>query len=132
MKKVKKTVQGGVVNLTDVKEDLLDREFENFQKFLRGNEDVELYSANKQQAERYYEKIKSGKEYPISIRKDLIDIQECNSDVCDYFVKIPVAGRYGGVKVPVKLTSKLKGIGKFVNPNSSEKTDLFTSILRSR
>lgn len=101
MKKVRKTVQCGVVNLTCVKETLLDREFKNLQKFLRGSEDVELYSANKQQAERYYKKVKDGKEYPISIRRDLIDIQECSSDVCDYFVKIPVAGRYGGVKVPV-------------------------------
>jgi len=101
VKRVKKTVQGGVVNLTNVKEGLLDREFENLQKFLRGDEDVELYSANKQQAERYYEKIKDGKEYPISIRKDLIDVQECGSDVGDCFVKIPVSGRYGGVKVPV-------------------------------
>ncbi|KXA96759.1 hypothetical protein AKJ38_02640, partial [candidate division MSBL1 archaeon SCGC-AAA259I14] len=101
MKKVKKTVQGGIVNLTNVKESLLDCEFENLQKFLRGDEDVELYSANKQQAERNYEKIKDGKEYPVSIRKDLIDIRECDSDVGDYFVKIPVAGRYGGVKVPI-------------------------------
>ncbi len=101
MQKVKKTVQCGVVDLTDVKESLLDREFENLQKFLRGNEDVELYPPNKQQAGRYYRKIKEGREYPISIRKDLIDVQECESDICDYFVKIPVAGRHGGVKVPV-------------------------------
>ncbi|KXA88717.1 hypothetical protein AKJ62_04600, partial [candidate division MSBL1 archaeon SCGC-AAA259D14] len=101
MKKVKKTVQCGIVNLTDVKESLLGREFENLQRFLHGDEDVELYSANKQQAERYYKKIKDGKEYPVSIRKDLIDVQECDSDVGDYFVKIPVSGRYGGVNVPV-------------------------------
>ncbi len=109
MQKVKKTVRGGVVDLTDVKESLLDREFENLQKFLRVDEDVELYSANRQQAERYYRKIKEGREYPISIRKDLIDVRECGSDVCDYFVKIPVAGRYGGVKVPVDTHIEIEG-----------------------
>ncbi|KXA92515.1 hypothetical protein AKJ66_04000, partial [candidate division MSBL1 archaeon SCGC-AAA259E22] len=108
MKKVKKTVQGGIVNLTNVKENLLGREFENLQRFLHGEEGVELYSANKQQAERYYEKIRGGKEYPVSVRKDLIDIRECDSDVGDYFVKIPVAGRYGGVNVPVNTHMRIE------------------------
>jgi len=132
VKKVKKTVQGGVVNLTGVKEGLLDREFENLQRFLQGDEDVELYSANRQQAERYYEEVKDGKDYPISVRKDLIDVRECDSDVCDYFVKIPVAGRYGGVKVPVDTHIEIGGIGKFANPNSFERMGSFTSISRSR
>lgn len=38
MKRIKKTVQGGVVNLTGLKEDLLDREFENLQSFYGGRE----------------------------------------------------------------------------------------------
>jgi len=106
--KVEKTVQGGIVNLTRVKEKILAEEYENLQRFLHGDENVELYSANKQQAKRYYKKIKEGKEYPISIRKDLIDVRECESDVCDYFVKVPVAGRYSGLKVPVNTHIKIK------------------------
>ncbi|KXB06860.1 hypothetical protein AKJ52_01450 [candidate division MSBL1 archaeon SCGC-AAA382C18] len=106
--KVRKTVQGGVVNLTKVKRDVLAEEYENLQKYLHENKDVELYSANKQQAKRYYDKIRDGKEYPISIRKDLIDVQECKSDVCDYFVKVPVAGRYGVVKIPVNTHVEIR------------------------
>ena len=52
-----KTVQGGLVNPTKIKKDILDQEYDNLQKYLQGK-DAELYSANKQQAERYYEKIK--------------------------------------------------------------------------
>jgi len=98
---INKTIQGGIVNLTKVKEELLNQEYNNLQKYIRGEEDVELYSANKQQVEWNYDRINEDNEHPISIRKDLIDVEECNSNVCDYFVKIPVAGRYGGVKVPV-------------------------------
>ncbi|KXA99252.1 hypothetical protein AKJ42_03485 [candidate division MSBL1 archaeon SCGC-AAA261C02] len=106
--RVRKTIQGGVVNLTRVKRGILTEEYEDLQRFLHGDNDVDLYSANKQQAERYYKKIKQGKEYPISIRKDLIDVQECDSDVCDYFVKVPVAGRHGGLKVPIKTHTRIK------------------------
>ncbi|MEA1904561.1 MAG: transposase [Candidatus Hadarchaeota archaeon] len=106
--KVRKTVQGGVVNLTKVKRGILAREYEALQKFLHGEENVELYSANKQQAKRYYKKIKDGKEYPISIRNDLVDVQKCSSNICHYFVKIPVTGRRGGVKVPVNTHTEIK------------------------
>ncbi len=61
--KVTKTIQGGIVNLTRIKRDLLDREYENLQRYLHGEEDVDLYSANRQQADRYYATIKEDKEY---------------------------------------------------------------------
>ncbi len=102
-----KTIQGGLINLTKTKKNVLHQEYDNLQEYLQGGDDLELYSANKQQADRYYDKIKEDKEYPISIRKDLIDVQECESDVCDYFVNIPVKGRYGGVNVPVNTHDKI-------------------------
>ncbi len=104
---MKITVQAGAVELTDTKEQILSEEYNNLQKHLQGQENVELYSANRQQAERYYEKIKEEKEYPLSIRRDLIDIQPCSSHLADYFVNIPVAGRYGGVNVPVKTHKEI-------------------------
>ncbi|RZN61905.1 hypothetical protein [Methanonatronarchaeum sp. AMET6-2] len=85
-----KTIQSGLVNITKTKKDILNQEYDNLQKYLQGEEDVKLYSANKQQAERYYNKIKEDREYPISIRKDYIDVQKCETDVCDYYVNIPV------------------------------------------
>ena len=105
--KATKTIQGGLVNLTKTKKNILNQEYDNLQKYLQDGDDVELYSANKQQAERYYDKIKEGREYPISIRKDLIDVQRCESDVCDYFVHIPFKGRYGGMNVPVNTHDEI-------------------------
>ncbi len=91
------TIQCGIVKLTKFKQNILEREYSNLQKFLKG-EDVPLYSANKQQALRYYRKLKQ-KEYPLSLRKDLINIQKSKTF---WFLKIPVAGVRGGIKVPIR------------------------------
>lgn len=93
------TIQCGIVKLTRRKREILDREYDNLQSFLHGEKDVPLYSANKQQAQRYYKKVKPNKEYPISLRKDLIDLKETKAF---WFLKIPVHGVWGGLKVPVK------------------------------
>ncbi len=68
--KVKKTIKTKIMHLTKIKQRLLKEEYYNLQRFLHG-ESVKLYSANKQQAKRFYKKIKPDKEYPISVRKDL-------------------------------------------------------------
>ena len=96
--KVKKTIKAKIVFLTKVKKLLLEEEYGNLQRFLRG-EDVGLYSANKQQAKRFYEKIKPDKEYPLSIRKDLLKIERRNTKIAEYWARIPVKGRRGGVWV---------------------------------
>jgi hypothetical protein len=90
------TVQAGIVGLTRRKKELLDREYINLQRFLRGDKAVPLYSANKQQALRYYRKVKR-KEYPLSLRNDLINLKKAF-----WFLKIPVYGVRGGIRVPVK------------------------------
>ncbi|MGQ9468732.1 MAG: hypothetical protein ACUVTD_02750 [Nitrososphaerales archaeon] len=95
---MKLTIQCGVVGLTRRKKEILDREYSNLQRFLRGDGDVPLYSANKQQALRYYRKAKR-KEYPLSLRRDVISLQRAKAF---WFLKIPVYGIRGGIKVPVK------------------------------
>jgi hypothetical protein len=92
------TVQSGIVKLTRRKREALDREYDNLQKFLRGDSTVSLYSANKQQALRYYERLKL-KEYPLSLRNDLINLKKAKAF---WFLKIPVHGARGGIKVPLK------------------------------
>jgi putative transposase len=92
------TVQAGIVGLTRRKKKLLDREYANLQRFLRGDKTVPLYSANKQQALRYYRKVKR-KEYPLSLRNDLINLRRAKAF---WFLKIPVYGVRGGIRVPVK------------------------------
>jgi len=80
---VKKTVKAKIVYLTKVKRQLLEEEYGNLQRFLHG-EDAELYSANKQQAKRFYRKVKPNKEYPLSIRKDLLKIERRNTKIAEY------------------------------------------------
>lgn len=91
------TIKCGVVNLTKKKRELLDAEYNNLQIVLKGGE-APLYSANRQQAFRYYRKIKM-REYPLSIRNDLLDIRKTKTFT---FVKIPVHGIRGGLKLPIK------------------------------
>lgn len=92
------TIQAGIVRLTTRKKEILDREYDNLQKFLRGDKKAPLYSANKQQALRYYKKIKQ-KEYPLSLRNDLINLRKAKNF---WFLKIPVYDVRGGIKVPLK------------------------------
>ena len=99
---VSKTIKCGIIKPTKKKLSLLNQEYENLQRFLNGDCSVKLYSANKQQAKRYYKKIKPNKEYPLSIRKDLIRIERKETKLVKYWVRIPVAGRRGGIWLPVK------------------------------
>ncbi|MEX2739245.1 MAG: hypothetical protein Q6356_009280, partial [Candidatus Wukongarchaeota archaeon] len=100
--KVKKTIKTKIMHLTKIKQRLLKEEYYNLQRFLHG-ESVKLYSANKQQAKRFYKKIKPDKEYPISVRKDLLKVERRrDTKIAKYWARIPVAGRRGGVWVAVK------------------------------
>ena len=99
--KAKKTIKAKIVFLTKIKQQLLKEEYEALQRFLHG-EKAELYSANKQQALRFYKKIKLNKEYPLSIRKDLLRIERRPTKIAEYWARIPVKGRRGGVWVAIK------------------------------
>jgi len=100
--KIQKVIKCKVVCLTNVKRELLTQEYENLQRFLYGDISVKLYSANKQQAERFYKRVKPDKEYPLSIRKDLIKVGKRDTKIAKYWARIPVAGRRGGVWVAIK------------------------------
>lgn len=78
----------------------LEQEYNNLQHYLQTNrkEDLGLYSANKQQADRFYKVIKKGKKYPISIRNDLLKIEhDPNNTIAEYWVRIPVKTIRGGL-----------------------------------
>jgi len=100
--KIQKVIKCKIVHLTNVKRELLTQEYENLQRFLYGDNSVKLYSANKQQAKRFYKRVKPDKEYPLSIRKDLIKVEKRDTKIAKYWARIPVAGRRGGVWVAIK------------------------------
>ncbi len=99
---IQKTIKAKVVGLTNVKHQVLDHEYEELQRFLQGDPSIELYSANKQQAKRFYKSIKPKREYPLSIRKDLIRVERRDTKIACYWVRIPVKLRRGGVWVAIK------------------------------
>ncbi|MEX2721153.1 MAG: hypothetical protein Q6362_007055 [Candidatus Wukongarchaeota archaeon] len=103
--KVKKTIKAKIVHLTKVKQKILEEEYDNLQRFLRG-ETVELYPANKQQAKRFYKKIKPNKEYPISISKDLLKVELQDTKIAEYWAKIPVKGKRAVYGLPLSLTAR--------------------------
>ncbi len=100
--KIQKVIKCKIVHLTKIKRELLVQEYGNLQKFLHGDNSVKLYSANKQQAKRYYKRIKPDKDYPLSIRKDLIKVERRDTKIAKYWARMPVAGRRGGVWVAIK------------------------------
>ncbi|MHA1506195.1 MAG: RNA-guided endonuclease InsQ/TnpB family protein [Candidatus Asgardarchaeia archaeon] len=93
-----KTIRCKLIGLTKRKLELLNREYDNFQHYLKG-EDRGVYSATKQQGKRTYRKIKPDKEYPLVIRKDLMDIRKTDNKLAKYWARIPIHGVRGGIKV---------------------------------
>ena len=96
---ITKTIKCKLIGLTKRKLELLNREYDNFQHFLKTGEDRGVYSATKQQGKRTYRKIKPDREYPLVIRKDLMDIRKTDNKLAKYWARIPVHGVRGGVKV---------------------------------
>ena len=67
--RVQKVVKAKVVGLTNIKRQVLDYEYDGLQRFLRGDQSIELCSANKQQARWFYKRIKPDREFPPRFEK---------------------------------------------------------------
>ena len=116
-----KTIAGKLSDLTTAKQNALDFEYNNLQSFLQnlkvaqefGDEEyflekdkTELYSANKQQALRFY-KTKKMKEYPLSIRSDLLKIERTGNKISKYWVRLPVSKKRGGIWCAFKTYAEI-------------------------
>ena len=97
MSLVKKTYHCKVIRLTNTKQVTLQQEYDNLQHYLQTREDRGLYSANKQQADRYDKIIKKTTKYPLSIRNDLIRLEHDPSSIVEYWVRVPVKAVKGGL-----------------------------------
>ncbi|MEW6603924.1 MAG: transposase [Thermoproteota archaeon] len=91
-----------VIGLTSIKQSALSQEYDNLQHYLQTREDRGLYSAIRQQADRFYKVVKKGKKYPLSIRNDLLKIEKNPNTVSEYWCRIPVKAVRGGVWVGIK------------------------------
>lgn len=110
--KAKKTIKAKVLELRKGKEELLKREYENFQRYLRGDKSIPLYSATKQQADRFLRRLKKGrlkpnKEYPLLLRRDVYRVYRAETKLTPYWLKIPISGIRGGINVPIKTHEQI-------------------------
>ncbi|HID04748.1 MAG TPA: hypothetical protein EYP20_02970, partial [Aigarchaeota archaeon] len=108
--KVRKTIKAKILELRKGKEELLRREYENWQRYLHGDKTAPLYSATMQQAERLLRKLKDevkpNKEYPMILRRD---VYRANTKIAPYWLKIPIYGVRGGINVPIKTHEPITG-----------------------
>jgi putative transposase len=91
------TVKAKVTDDSKTKLRLLSDEYNHFQQYLNDEQtdnNVNLYSATKQQADKLLKKLKErynkNKNYPLILRRDLIDIQKDSKFPCVYWIKVPV------------------------------------------
>jgi len=84
-------IKAKIIKLRKGKEELLKREYENFQRCLRGDGSVPLYSAARQQADKLLRrlkgKLKPNKEHPLILRRD---VYRADTKLTPYWLKIPV------------------------------------------
>jgi len=95
--KLRLTIKAKVTDDSKIKLELLNSEYDRFQAYLHGNKQVNLYSATRQQADRLLNRIvKHGgksnpkKQYPLILRRDLIDVEKDSKFPCVYWMKVPV------------------------------------------
>jgi len=119
----RKVIKAKILDETNKgKLEALEREYINFQRVLRGG-DAKLYSATRQQAERLLMKIKKQnggkikqKEYPLILRNGIYgiyDVKVTDNNLSKYWIKIPVYGIRGGIKLPIKPHCEIDASWKF-------------------
>ncbi len=109
--KARKTIKAKIISPTVRKLRVLELEYGNWQKYLRGDKTVKLHSATKQQADRLLKRLRrvlKDKEYPLIIRRDCfrVDVQE--TKLTKYWAKVPT--HKGGVFVPIIPHEPLEGL----------------------
>lgn len=97
---MQKTIKAKIIGLTKIKEQLLSREYNNWQMLIKSlytnnpncidfYKEVGLHSATKQQALRFCRKLKL-KNQPMIIRRDTFNIQKHDTKLSNYWAKIPI------------------------------------------
>lgn len=88
-RQVAKTIRAKLHSLTNVKERLLSREYEAFQRAVRGA-DADLYSATKQQVRKVRRQKNPRYEQPVVLRNDVLALVEQDLPLAKHWVKVPV------------------------------------------
>ncbi|QLJ53404.1 MAG: hypothetical protein Sv326_1229 [Candidatus Fermentimicrarchaeum limneticum] len=99
---ISKTLKCKVFNPTRKKLGLLDREYLNFQIYIRSGRDFGIYSLTKSTFNFKY-KIKSRKKkQPMPLANQSTKLKITNHKLTPYWFRIPVKGKRGGIWLPIK------------------------------
>ena len=132
--KLQRTIHAKLILDREGKRQAVEREYDAWQRQLHGN-DEQLYSATKQQAERLKTKIRKQqeqaakqletkrkkqrrvrginplKEYPMTLRRDLVKLQEQKASVFKWWIRIPVSPK--SIWVPIQLPYEQESLLKY-------------------
>jgi len=105
--KLQRTIHARLVLDRKGKRVAIEREYSAWQRQLHGNDD-QLYSATKQQAERFKQRIRKQngygikpREYPMILRRDCVKIQRQRDSVFKWWIRIPL--KPDSIWVPIQL-----------------------------
>jgi putative transposase len=105
--KLQRTIHAKLILDREGKREAVEREYNAWQRQLRGNSE-QLYSATKQQAERFNRRVKKQnhhgvkpREYPIILRHDCVKVQHQKDSVFKWWIRIPVSPK--SIWVPIQL-----------------------------
>jgi putative transposase len=94
--KLKRTIHAKLILDRKGKREAIEREYDAWQRQLRGNNE-QLYSATKQQAERFKRRVKKQnhhglkmQEYPTILRRDCVKLQQQNNSIFHWWIRIPL------------------------------------------
>jgi putative transposase len=105
--KLKRTIHAKLILDRKGKREAVEREYDAWQRQLRGNNE-QLYSATKQQAERFKQRVKNQnhrglktREYPMILRHDCVKVQNGKGSAFGWWIRVPVSPR--SVWIPIQL-----------------------------
>jgi putative transposase len=107
--KLQRTIHAKLVLDRKGKRDAIAHEYWAWQRQLQGLGEEELYSATKQQADRFRRRIKKQNhrgpnkslEYPMILRRDCIKVEQKPDSVFKWWLRLPL--RAGSVWVPIQF-----------------------------
>ena len=105
--KLRRTIHAKLILDRRGKRDSIEREYDAWQRQLQGSNE-KLYSATKQQAERFKRRVKNQnhhglrmREYPMILRRDCVKLQEQKQPAFRWWIRIPVHPE--SIWIPIQL-----------------------------
>ena len=120
---LKHTIHAKLVLDRKSKREAVEHEYHAWQRELRGSNE-RLYSATKQQAERFKVRVKKQnhhglkmREYPMILRRDCVKLQEQKHSIFHWWIRIPLHPE--SIWIPIQLPYKQEPLLKYQLENAN-------------